>query len=557
MCRSEYEYDSGGSYEYESGDEQGEGAAGAAASSSSPARAPAPAAAAAAAASSAADSPSPSKPGLRSRVAALTSLFAAEGRDYRVFGPRAVQSEIDAAVASVAGALEVPEDDAEALLLTSNWDRERLLEHYLEDPQRERERAGVAAPSAAPGSSLDCPVCFDTRPASEMAAMPCGHAACMQCWAGYLQTRLSSNAAEAVDARCVAEGCDRIVPHGFVTRVARAWSGEDGGRMQAAWSGALCRHFVEHNRRLRWCPGVGCERAFQAVTTGKDVECGSCGSTFCLGCGLDAHRPADCGMTARWLAKCEDESETANWILVNTKRCPKCSVRIEKNQGCMHMKCRVCKHEFCWVCLGLWTEHGQKTGGYYACNRYDARKAAAATKAAAASSASSSSSRSGRGGGSKAASAAEIEADLAKQELDRYLFYFQRYSGHMRAGKFAEAQRRKTQQRMEEVASEGLSWSDVDFLEQGTEVLLACRRVLQHSYVMAFWLADGKEKSLFEHLQEMLEGSTEELSELLEQPLEDMDRRQVVNFTRVTAKFLAQLLEGVDEGLTGAGAATA
>ena len=46
-------------------------------------------------------------------------------------------------------------------------------------------------------------------------------------------------------------------------------------------------------------------------------------------------------------------SETANWILANTKKCPMCNSRIEKNQGCNHMNCKICKHEFCWICMGI------------------------------------------------------------------------------------------------------------------------------------------------------------------------------------------------------------
>ena len=60
-----------------------------------------------------------------------------------------------------------------------------------------------------------------------------------------------------------------------------------------------------------------------------------------------------------WLEKCNNESETVNWILANTKKCPLCMVRIEKNQGCNHMTCRNkgCKHEFCWVCMDPWCVH--------------------------------------------------------------------------------------------------------------------------------------------------------------------------------------------------------
>ena len=38
------------------------------------------------------------------------------------------------------------------------------------------------------------------------------------------------------------------------------------------------------------------------------------------------------------------------------KTCPgkNCGAAIQKNEGCDHMTCRVCKHEFCWLCLGDW-----------------------------------------------------------------------------------------------------------------------------------------------------------------------------------------------------------
>ena len=32
------------------------------------------------------------------------------------------------------------------------------------------------------------------------------------------------------------------------------------------------------------------------------------------------------------------------------------------------MTCKKCKWEFCWVCMGSWSEHGT---AYYQCNRFD------------------------------------------------------------------------------------------------------------------------------------------------------------------------------------------
>ena len=61
---------------------------------------------------------------------------------------------------------------------------------------------------------------------------------------------------------------------------------------------------------------------------------------FCFGCSHEAHQPASCSDVARWNQKNSAESENITWIMANTKKCPKCGVNIEKNQGCNHMTCR-------------------------------------------------------------------------------------------------------------------------------------------------------------------------------------------------------------------------
>jgi ariadne-1 len=62
-----------------------------------------------------------------------------------------------------------------------------------------------------------------------------------------------------------------------------------------------------------------------------------------------------------------DDSEI--WVNLNTKPCPKCKVSIQKNQGCMHMTCSLCKHEFCWLCMGDHANHKAVTGRFL-CNSY-------------------------------------------------------------------------------------------------------------------------------------------------------------------------------------------
>jgi hypothetical protein len=102
----------------------------------------------------------------------------------------------------------------------------------------------------------------------------------------------------------------------------------------------LNRTYVDDDPHLRWCPAPNCEYALRCAVPARSldvviptVEC-KCSTLFCFGCGEGDHRPCCCPIVKRWLKKCADDSETANWISANTKECTKCHSTIEKNGGC-------------------------------------------------------------------------------------------------------------------------------------------------------------------------------------------------------------------------------
>ena len=135
---------------------------------------------------------------------------------------------------------------------------------------------------------------------------------------------------------------------------------------------------------MRFCPTAGCTKTCKSLD-GKvvDVSC-ECGIDYCFGCGNDTHSPIDCDLLEVWYERIfkEDESKkevsenpTAPrdlnklWLEMNTKKCPKCKIIIEKNSGCMHMTCGKCSHEFCWLCLGSAKSHS-KHGYFEPCNSF-------------------------------------------------------------------------------------------------------------------------------------------------------------------------------------------
>ena len=108
----------------------------------------------------------------------------------------------------------------------------------------------------------------------------------------------------------------------------------------------LLESYIEDNRRVKWCPSVPhCGNAIQIEDDELcEVEC-PCGMQFCFSCLSEAHSPCSCLMWELWSKKCQDESETVNWITINTKTCPKCCKPVEKNGGCNYVSC-LCGQSF-------------------------------------------------------------------------------------------------------------------------------------------------------------------------------------------------------------------
>ncbi|KAI1157930.1 hypothetical protein F5B18DRAFT_668633 [Nemania serpens] len=50
-----------------------------------------------------------------------------------------------------------------------------------------------------------------------------------------------------------------------------------------------------------------------------------------------------------------EEAASESALLTISKLCPRgCGARIQKTEGCDHMKCRQCSYEFCWLCFADW-----------------------------------------------------------------------------------------------------------------------------------------------------------------------------------------------------------
>lgn len=428
-------------------------------------------------------------------------------------------------------------DKASALLRAFNWNVQRLQETFFGDPEKCLIDSGIKPdpnlleehPPPAAGGLIECPQCYDDFPSDKMMSLSCGHQSCKDCWKDYLSYE---NGLANLNLTCNRPNCKMVI----LDSVWDSFLSEEDQIKRRKWQR---RAYIEGRPTMKACPAPDCkvtvvaaQEIAQLESDGRilpEVTC-TCGYMFCFKCCRVAHRPAPCSVAKEWIEKCSSEAENANWIIANTKKCPKCDTQIEKNQGCNHMTCSRCKHEFCWLCKGSWKEHGNATGGYYRCNRWEASQKT----------------------GSKTAE--EEDAENAKNSLQKYLFYFKRFDNHSKSRQLAIKSLETTGDRMAQLrglkAGNGGGFNDVSFLEDAVKTVIECRRVLQWTYAMGYYLDKGPEKNLFENLQEMLEKNCEHLHGLAEQELEKLcdekSKTDINNYTRVTRNFLGNMIEGIE-----------
>ncbi|ORY95727.1 putative ariadne-1 protein-like protein [Syncephalastrum racemosum] len=385
--------------------------------------------------------------------------------------------------------------DAGTLLRHFGWDADKLLDKYTEAPEDTLIDAGVLPryDDDVPGTkrarvAFTCSICFDDEDVKPVSA-GCGHQFCDGCYTYYIRQKITEEG-ESFRICCPHEKCKVVVPYSLVMQLM-------DNSVQDRYCELLRQAFVDDIPTLRWCPAPDCPFAVECHiplaaldVVPPAVQC-SCGHRFCFGCDLPDHQPTMCRLAKAWLKKCEDDSETANWITTHTKDCPRCSSAIEKNGGCNHMLCRKCRHEFCWVCYESWYDHNRTP---HSCNRYREDEDSKKYK------------------------------ETRRENLKRYLHYFNRFENHDKSAKLDEELYKKTEEmmlRMQETSN--LSWIEVQFLKDAVNLATQSRMTLKWSYAFAYYLENCHQAELFEVNQEDLETATETLSELLSKTLDKED----------------------------------
>lgn len=408
--------------------------------------------------------------------------------------------------------LSLREHHARTLLIHYRWDVDKIIAVLIDKGKDQLyEEAGVTTVaindfSSQLPSTLTCNVCMEEVSVCEVTIMDCGHYFCNNCWIEYFIVKINDGQSRRM--KCMAQKCNSICDEEKVRNLV----GSRDLQLAERFDHFLLQSYVDDNTRIKWCPSV--PHCGNAICVEEDKFCEvicACGLQFCFNCSSEAHSPCSCLMWELWCNKCQDESETSNWLTFYTRRCPKCHVLVELDGGCCVVRC-VCGQKFCWLCgLAMDDKAKYETVSGHSCISYK--------------------------------DVGHEKVNRAKRDLKRYIHYYDLYKRHKDSFTLEYKMKETINEKISKLEERKSTYKDFSWITGGLYCLLRSRRVLMFSYPFAFNMfaadlfVDGSsqelienKKRLFEHKQQHLETRVKNLSMLMGEPFDKYDDDGLTNF---------------------------
>ena len=222
-----------------------------------------------------------------------------------------------------------------------------------------------------------CPVCDETK--ETIFLFKCGHPICLDCFQLFCESKLNSRELVLVDSigytvNCVFDCSDSFVDD---THYFHILSNRDYERYQDFGA----EEYVLKNGVI--CPQANCSQGMlidkNEASACKKICCVSCGFLFCTECKAAYHEgecssdllldsirtnsantPKTFGQLLKeklsvlaWNTWNKDEQKENGEIVI--KRCPGCKCPTERNDGCLHITCKICNLNWCFLCEKEWS----------------------------------------------------------------------------------------------------------------------------------------------------------------------------------------------------------
>lgn len=217
-----------------------------------------------------------------------------------------------------------------------------------------------------------CSICFEEKHFKEFSVLECEHSYCTNCITQHIAHAINNDNSEAL--RCPTPKCKMpLGPKDTNTLL------NNNAPLKSKLSQIQFNTWLMQQKNRTACPTPDCSFIFINERTDQfTMQCPSCDATYCAQCLTQHSARITCHEVKenkKVIAdKKEQEEATERWKEQNSRPCPQCKVSIEKSEGCNHMICRTCKHEFCWQCMKPYEAKGH---GPFGCSLANPRPAAA------------------------------------------------------------------------------------------------------------------------------------------------------------------------------------
>uniref|UniRef100_A0A3B4UVB0 RBR-type E3 ubiquitin transferase n=1 Tax=Seriola dumerili TaxID=41447 RepID=A0A3B4UVB0_SERDU len=220
---------------------------------------------------------------------------------------------------------------------------------------------------------FDCSVCFVGWLGSEcVQLLECGHIFCQTCLTEFCKLQITEGNVRGVT--CPQADCTASPTPAQVKSLV-------GEELFSRYDRLLLQSTLDlMPADVAYCPRLSCGSPVILEKSSTAALCSVCGFAFCVTLCRCVSEAVLCvavcaseGMKALWddytsgsnqrrlvlqsrygqrvLKVNLEDSLSEHWMEVNSKNCPHCFCRIEKNRGCNMMTCSQCRQRFCWACL--------------------------------------------------------------------------------------------------------------------------------------------------------------------------------------------------------------
>ncbi|XP_049588317.1 E3 ubiquitin-protein ligase RNF14 isoform X2 [Syngnathus scovelli] len=239
----------------------------------------------------------------------------------------------------------------------------------------------------------DCAVCFVSYLGSECIKIEeCGHVFCRACLAQFCRLQITEG--NVLGVTCAQAGCTASPTPAQVASLV-------GEELFRRYDRLLLQSSLDRMADVTYCPRPSCASPIIVEEASSAALCSVCAFAFCVSCKKTYHGTQGCtpaalpkrlqskdteegsatlphsleGMKFLWddyvsgskqrrrllvsrygrkvLFLNLESTLSEGWIHLNTKNCPSCFSKIEKDAGCNVMTCSQCRQIFCWICLAV------------------------------------------------------------------------------------------------------------------------------------------------------------------------------------------------------------